>query len=238
MKLTGPEIIKRVRAGSIVIDPFEEQNVNPNSVNLRLDRHLLVYQTCPAVQTAWLANTHSHDISRVARRAQCVQRASQGKHLKDIFCPELWDWNDVLDMKRNTPTCELDIPDYGLVLVPGRLYLGHTVEYTETHDCVPCIEGRSSIGRLGIAIHATAGFGDVGFCGTWTLEISVIEPVRIYPHVGFCQISYDTVEGEIRRYNSAKYQGQRTPKPSGLWRELQSGEQDGNSVRPPETSSS
>jgi len=105
------------------------------------------------------------------------------------------------------------------------------LEYTETHDCVPCIEGRSSIGRLGIAIHSTAGFGDVGFCGTWTLEISVIEPVRVYPFIGFCQISYDTVEGEIRRYNSNKYQGQVTPKPSGLWKEFQSGETDGNSTR-------
>lgn len=242
MKLTGPEIIKRVQAGSIVIDPFEEKNVNPNSVNLRLDRHLLVYQTCPTVQTARLAIDYSHNISRVFRRAQRMQQqACQGKDLKGIFCPELWDWNGVLDMKQDTPTYELDIPDRGLVLVPGRLYLGHTVEYTETHDCVPCIEGRSSIGRLGIAIHATAGFGDVGFCGTWTLEISVIEPVRIYPHVGFCQISYDTVEGEIRRYNSEKYQGQRTPKPSGLWRELQTGEkgeQDGNSVRSTKASAS
>jgi len=108
----------------------------------------------------------------------------------------------------------------GLVLIPGRLYIGSTVEYTETHDCVPCIEGRSSVGRLGINIHATAGFGDVGFKGTWTLEISVVEPVRIYPGVQICQISYDTVVGEIMPYTSEKYLGQREPRPSRMWKEL------------------
>jgi dCTP deaminase len=67
------------------------------------------------------------------------------------------------------------------------------------------IEGRSSIGRLGISIHATAGFGDIGFFGYWTLEISCIEPVRIYPGIRICQIFYHTVKGKIIHYHG-KYQ--------------------------------
>ena len=92
-----------------------------------------------------------------------------------------------LDMKKNHKTRQLIIPKEGLVLQPGVLYLGRTVEYTRTENCVPMLEGRSSIGRLGIFIHITAGFGDVGFSGYWTLEISCIQPVRIYANVEVCQ---------------------------------------------------
>ena len=87
----------------------------------------------------------------------------------------------VLDMKVKNETKTISIPPEGLVLEPGIVYLGRTVEYTKTLNHVPMLEGRSSIGRLGIYIHVTAGFGDVGFSGYWTLEISCIQPVRIYP---------------------------------------------------------
>ena len=77
----------------------------------------------------------------------------------------------VLDMKVKNETKTISIPPEGLVLEPGIVYLGRTVEYTKTLNHVPMLEGRSSIGRLGIYIHVTAGFGDVGFSGYWTLEI-------------------------------------------------------------------
>ena len=87
----------------------------------------------------------------------------------------------VLDMKKPNKTKRLIIPEEGLVLEPGRLYLGRTLEYTKTDKYVPMLEGRSSIGRLGLFIHVTAGFGDVGFSGYWTLEIFCIQPIRVYP---------------------------------------------------------
>src|SRR5262245_23842318 len=71
----------------------------------------------------------------------------------------------VLDMRKANRVRRLVIPDDGLVLSPNQLYLARTVERTETHGYVPMIEGRSSIGRLGLFVHITAGFGDVGFCG-------------------------------------------------------------------------
>mgnify|MGYP005768057427 len=79
--------------------------------------------------------------------------------------------NKQLDMKIANPVQKLTIPEEGLVLEPDRLYLGRTNEFTKTDRFVPMLEGRSSVGRLGLFIHVTAGFGDVGFAGYWTLEI-------------------------------------------------------------------
>lgn len=114
--------------------------------------------------------------------------------------------NPVLDMKTDNPSRLITIPESGYLLEPGVLYLGRTAEYTVTNKFVPMIEGRSSVGRLGIFIHSTAGFGDVGFAGFWTLEISCIKPVRIYPFVEIAQIYYHTLEGDYVPYSSPKYQ--------------------------------
>jgi dCTP deaminase len=129
----------------------------------------------------------------------------------------------VLDAKKHNPIEEVIIPEEGYVLQPGVLYLGVTEEYTETHAHVPFLEGKSSIGRLGIDIHATAGKGDVGFCNYWTLEISCIQPVRVYAGMPIGQLIYFAVEGDIENmYNkksSAKY-NQRSPRPmeSMMWK--------------------
>ncbi|HMO14382.1 MAG TPA: dCTP deaminase [Pirellulaceae bacterium] len=126
----------------------------------------------------------------------------------------------VLDMKKCNRVRRFKIPEEGMTLEPNRLYLGRTVERTETHNLVPMIEGRSSIGRLGLFVHVTAGFGDVGFCGYWTLEMFAIQPVRIYPYVPICQIFYHQIVGEINEYRSNKYQDNKDIQPSLLYREL------------------
>lgn len=122
----------------------------------------------------------------------------------------------VLDSKRDNPFYEIEIPPAGFILVPGVLYIGRTVEYTETYNLVPRYDGRSSTGRLGIFSHVTAGFGDVGFCGTWTLEIVVIHPVRVYPNMKIGQLSYCNVVGETTDYDG-KYQNQIDATPSRLF---------------------
>ncbi|MDV6234077.1 dCTP deaminase [Leptospira ellisii] len=172
MILTGKEIQKRI-GKEIVITPYTEKQLNPNSYNLRLHEELLVYTELP------------------------------------------------LDMKKPNPAEKLIIPETGLLLKPGVLYLGRTLEYTETHDLVPMLEGRSSIGRLGMLVHVTAGFGDVGFKGFWTLEISVIQPLVIYPGVEVCQIFYHTVEGQITEYSSGKYQANQGIQPSMLYKDFE-----------------
>ena len=125
-----------------------------------------------------------------------------------------------LDMKRENAFEKITIPREGLVLEPQRLYLGRTVEYTETHNLVPMLEGRSSVGRLGLFVHVTAGFGDVGFKGFWTLEIFCIQPIRIYPGVEVCQIYYHTIEGDHESYDSAKYQNNQGIQPSLLFKDF------------------
>lgn len=129
---------------------------------------------------------------------------------------------DVLDARKPNTIEYFDIPEEGYVLQPSEFYLGVTEEYTETHKHVPFLEGKSSIGRLGIDIHATAGKGDVGFCNTWTLEISVKKPVRVYVGMPIGQLIYFEVQGEIltpyNRKGSAKY-NEHTNKPveSKMW---------------------
>lgn len=122
----------------------------------------------------------------------------------------------ILDAKKHNEIIHFEIPEDGFLLEPGTLYLGVTEEYTETHASVPFLEGKSSIGRLGIDIHATAGKGDVGFCNTWTLEISVTMPVKVYAGMPIGQLIYFAVEGDIENYynkkENAKYIN-RTEKP-------------------------
>ena len=173
MILSGKEINRRL-GGDIVIEPFNEEQIGPNSYNLRLHRELLVY-TQP-----------------------------------------------VLDMKKRNNVASIVIPQEGLVLETGKLYLARTIEYTRTNAFVPMLEGRSSIGRLGLFIHVTAGFGDVGFSGYWTLEMFCVHPVRIYPGIEICQIFYHTIECDFNLYSSDKYQNNRGIQPSLLYKEFQS----------------
>jgi len=139
-----------------------------------------------------------------------------GKHLATYKDREL-------DARQHNRIEEFEIPEEGFVLQPNTLYLGVTQEYTETHAHVPFLEGKSSSGRLGIHIHATAGKGDVGFCNTWTLEITVVHPVKVYEGMPIGQLIYFEVDGDvINPYNlkdNAKYT-QRSIKPveSMMWK--------------------
>ena len=125
-----------------------------------------------------------------------------------------------LDMKKEHDTEKILIPESGLLLEPGRLYLGRTKEYTKTTNLVPMLEGRSSIGRLGMFVHITAGFGDVGFEGFWTLEIFVVQPLKIYPDIEICQIYFHKIEGEFDNYKSNKYQANKGIQPSYLYKDF------------------
>ena len=153
-------------------------------------------------------------------------RSCLGTNSYDVHLgPYLATYRDaVLDARSHNEIDTFEIDEVeGFVLQPGRLYLGVTQEYTETHATVPFLEGKSSVGRLGIDIHATAGKGDVGFCNHWTLEISVSMPVRVYRHMPIGQLIYFMVQGDVttfyNRKQSAKY-NERTNKPveSMMWK--------------------
>lgn len=127
----------------------------------------------------------------------------------------------LLDMKKENKAKSLLIPEEGLILEPNKLYLGRTKEYTRTVNHVPMLEGRSSIGRLGLFIHVTAGFGDVGFAGFWTLEIYCIQPIKVYPGIEICQIYYHSIEGDYDKYSSGKYQNNTGIQPSLLYKDFE-----------------
>ena len=167
-----------------------------------------------------------------------LQKIEEGDIVIDPFRPECLGTNSydvhlgkhlavykdrVLDAKAHNQIESIIIPEDGFEIQPGVLYLGVTEEYTESHSVVPFLEGKSSVGRLGIDIHATAGKGDVGYCNTWTLEISCVQPVRIYAGMPIGQLIYFTVDGDIKTmYNrkaGAKYNS-RTTKPieSMMWK--------------------
>jgi dCTP deaminase len=147
-KLTGSEIEKQIMQGRIEIEPYNPENVGPNSVDLTLGNQLLVYEQLP------------------------------------------------LDMKQQNPTSVITVPPDGWVLTPGVLFLGVTQERAGSDFYVPGIEGRSSVARLGLFVHITAGFGDLGFKGHWTLEMVATHPIRIYAGTRICQIYFDTIQGD------------------------------------------
>lgn len=140
----------------------------------------------------------------------------------------IYDTN-LLDAKKSNPTKLLHIDEKdGILLSPGELYLGVTQEIVYQDDkYVPAVEGKSSIGRLGIFVHITAGFGDVGFHGRWTLEIVVVKPIIIYAGMPICQIFWVAADGKCEKpywaKESAKYvdKDNPLPVPSAMWRNFQ-----------------
>ncbi|MCB9070118.1 MAG: dCTP deaminase [Calditrichae bacterium] len=135
---------------------------------------------------------------------------------------ELLVYNETeLDMRKKNEATLITIPEDGLLLETHKLYLGRTIEYTETDGLVPMLEGRSSVGRLGLFVHVTAGFGDVGFCGFWTLEIFCVQPIRIYPGVEVCQIYYHSISGDYEKYHSSKYQNNSGIQTSKLYKDFE-----------------
>ena len=171
--------------------------------------------------------TDQQILSAIERGRICIEpfdRKHLGSNSYDVHLGEALAvyTEEVLDAKKQNSVRHFTISQEGYVLQPGTLYLGVTCEYTESHDHVPFLEGKSSVGRLGIDIHATAGKGDVGFQNHWTLEISVKQPVRVYAGMPIGQLIYFRVDGEVLTpYNcksSAKYNGRmQQPIASKMW---------------------
>ena len=168
--LSGSEIKKQIGLGNIWINPFHEQQVNPNSYNVRLGDILKVYE--------------------------------------EAF----------LDVRHRPNEKIIKITDEGYRLSPGIGYLGTTVEMVGSTKYVPIINGRSTLGRYFLTVHQTAGFGDVGFYGHWTLEIVVMGqiPIWIYPGIEIAQICFEELVGEGEQQYHGRYAGQQlTTYPKG-----------------------
>lgn len=169
MILSDKQILNHIDRGNIKIEPFRLQCLGSNSYDVHLSKTLGTYK-----DTVF----------------------QQMRHVDSPKQPGRQTTGAVIDAKKPLELELFEIPNHGWVLEPGILYLGATEEYTETRNLVPWLDGKSSGGRLGISIHATAGRGDAGFRNHWTLEISCIQQVRIYKGMPIGQLTYFTV-GEV-----------------------------------------
>lgn len=215
--LTGPEIRWQLESGGITIDPAPTK-IGPNSVDLTLADALLVYDAglmvlvngqngsyCPALGT-----TTEHIVDLEAKyfspRKSCDVEGEMARQADLIM----------LTPHRENPTHILKMhPEKGLVLMPGVLYIASTVERTYTPKHVPYVDGRSSVGRLGISVHETAGRGDVGFNGRWTLEITCVHAVRVFAGMRIAQITFHEIVGPMQPYEG-RYQDANGPQASRM----------------------
>ncbi len=181
--LSDRTIRQEIESGRIVIDPFEASNVQPSSVDVRVDRQFRVFHNA---------------------RYPYI----------DVRQP-MDDLTELVEISDDEP----------FILHPGEFVLGQTLErVTLPDDLVARLEGKSSLGRLGLLIHSTAGFVDSGFSGNLTLELSNVAnlPITIYHGMPIGQISFMRMDGPVERpYGSgeagSKYQGQAEPTPSRFY---------------------
>lgn len=118
--------------------------------------------------------------------------------------------NHILDVKKENKTRELSIPQEGVVLSPGTVYLGYTNEIIGSDFFVPIIRGRSSIGRLGLFVNITSDLIDIGSINQFTLQLTAVQPVIVYPNMQIGQVTFWIPSGEIKKY-SGKYKDARGP---------------------------
>lgn len=176
--LSGPEITNAVHREEIHITPFEPRLVNPASIDLRLGEGVAVYEDWVDCSAADYGPHDIFDGSGLASAQAHVHNIRQKAPIRGFKMNKRKGW----------------------VLHPGILYLMHTEEQICTTKYVPVLDGKSSIGRLGIQVHITAGFGDPGFDGQYTLEVITTHPVRIYPGMRFCQMRFHEMKGAFQDY--------------------------------------
>jgi dCTP deaminase len=165
MILSDTHILENLKSGAIVISSFNQENLNPCSVDLTIAPDYKVYA------------------------------------------------DDILDAKQYNRVYELKMEGHGVLLEPGRVYLYRCNERIGCKGNIRAkVEGKSSLGRLGLFVHVTAGFIDPGFEGSLVLELVATQPVRIYPNMKICQVEFAYVQGEIAEtYDmkaGSKYHGQ------------------------------
>ena len=198
--LSDGEIRRAVACGDIEIDPFVPEHVNPVSVDLTLGDEVLVYRRWV---TPYMTNVGIGPEERL------------GGPFRQPY--------DYLSVKEEPETIRLKMHEQrGYTLRPGIGYLMHTRERIFTRKYVPVLDGKSSLGRLFLSVHETAGFGDPGFNGQYTLEVTVVHPLRVYPGMRIAQMRFHTICGEVEKQYAGNYVGEaaRGPVASKAYRQF------------------
>jgi dCTP deaminase len=219
MQLSGPEIKRQMtlrnpqnpdNKPNIIITPFDDRCLGSNSYDLHLNPVFKVYKnTVPHGMKAYITY---HEDKKYSMRDWFYENAEED-YVKYLHGYPEYDFRNpkfLLNPIKAKEVIEFKIPDTGVILNPQFGYLASTVEYTETYNLFPYIDGKSSLGRNFVLNHHTAGRGDDGFCGTWTLEIRVLYPTVVYPYMRIGQIYYDEFRGERKPYhkNTASHYNQ------------------------------
>lgn len=196
--LVDNDIMSALDEGSIIVEPFNREALGTNSYDVHLAPHLRTY------------------------KLNVIQPAQRHTRL-DVCCDAIY---EELDCRKQHETIDHEIGPNGFVLEPGTLYLASTVEYTESHKHLPMLNGKSSMGRLGLSIHVTAGTGDVGFRGHWTMELFVVHPLRVYAGMAIGQLLWftasDAPDTPYDLKQSAKYNNREArPQASEAWRNFE-----------------
>lgn len=231
MQLSGPEILRQMKLNNphnpgeygrpnIIIKPFDERCLGSNSYDLHLSPVFKVYKnTIPQGIRPYIPyepdkeySIHDWFTGTEFEKMENYLRYQTNDSEYDFRNPKF-----LIDPTKEKETIDFEIPETGAILNPQFGYLASTVEYTETYNLFPYIDGKSSLGRNFILNHHTAGRGDDGFCGTWTLEIRVLHPTVVYPFMRIGQIYYDEFRGDQKQYNkneNSHYNGQNGPTPA------------------------
>jgi len=207
--LVDKDIREALRRDDLIIIPFSEHALGTNSYDVHLARRLLTYK--PVYEL-------------VKRPMMDEYYGGPPSQMKEVA---------PLDCKVERDVVEHIIGPEGFVLKPGTLYLGVTREFTVTKKHLPYLEGKSSIGRYGLSIHVTAGKGDIGFRGHWTMEMHVIEPLRVYAGMPIGQLIYHEATGTpdvdyaskpSQKYSDATYSEDPRPVPSRMFKNFVDGQ--------------
>lgn len=202
--LTGHELRAQVATGRISVTPFRESRVQPNSIDLTLGDGVCVYRQVTCI--------HRDREERPVLQATSFDTSR-------YFIP----FSGVLDTRLQNPTERFTMDESGWLIQPGILYLMHVVEVLHAPKLVMELDGKSSLARLGITVHFTAGFAETGFHGQYTMEVSGMHPVRVYPGMDIAQVIFHTVEGEVEDYKKrGNYVGQAAmgAQPSRSWKQF------------------
>ena len=173
--ILGADAIRQGKKnGEIIIKPFYEGSLGPNSYDVKL---------APELLRVW------------------TNASRDGIHYTDPRLPAKVTYHT--------------IPEDGLIIGPGELWLGSTMERAGSTNCVPMYDGRSTVARMGVGSHITAGFGDVGFTKTWTLEITTVQNFLLLPGMKIGQVFFHQITDLGKVYTDGhNYSEQDGPTPA------------------------
>jgi dCTP deaminase len=186
MILSDSAILKEIENKNIVIEPFNREHLNPCSVDLTINSKYKVYEREENIVCSF------RDIPNYVKyNTEAYRLIEDGSNFL---------WTEPLDARKPNKTIELEMPEEGLVLIPGNLYICYCNEEIGIRGNIAAqVLGKSSLGRLGLdVIIGPSGFVDAGFpIASLVLELRATVPLRIYPNMKICQMRFDYIQGDI-----------------------------------------